>query len=106
MTITNQNEKRAEIVAADGCYLRLKGTTGNADNRRASVAVADIDQWEDAPLQQAEAADDEDAYKAEVRRLIRQRYSVDDELALHRKMQSLQLPPWPPTRPWPCMPRR
>ena len=41
----------------------------------------------------APAADDSRArYKEEVKRLIRQRYDVDDELAMHRKMQALQLP--------------
>ncbi|MDE6243804.1 MAG: hypothetical protein K2M14_07335 [Muribaculaceae bacterium] len=59
---------------------------------RASVAVSDIENWAEIPAHEVIEANKEakceEAYKARVEELIAERYSLREELAIHRQRDS------------------
>lgn len=81
------------LEASEGYFLRRIGDAGaSTDNRTAIVAADRIGEWEEAEIAKAEAAKVAEArdaaYREDVVRRIRLRYSADDERAILRKMMS------------------
>ncbi len=73
-----------EITAAENTILHRRGDKDYDEKRRAVIAAADLDNWEEI------AASDippytEDDYAEAVEALIRRRYSVSDEIAVIRQ---------------------
>lgn len=84
MNINHKTATLAELTAADGCILHRIGNEDYPRITRASIATAQIDQWEE--LNAADVPRYTNAeYADEVERLIRERYSVSAELAILRQ---------------------
>lgn len=82
MTTTPTFNGFVELTATDAANtLRRIGTEQTERISRVIVPQADVDNWEEAPLNPYTTAD----YEAEVERLIRTRYSVSAELAILRQ---------------------
>jgi len=85
MTRTERTEGRVELLAAEGCFLRRKGSTDNSrDNRRLTIPADKADEWEEVPVDTLPAYT-EAQYEQRVTELIRERYSVSAELAVLRQ---------------------
>lgn len=69
-----------ELVAAEGMFLHRKGSDVFTPVRR--VMVTDPQAWEEVPEDAGAVAAREAVYGAEVARLVAERYSVAQELAL------------------------
>ncbi|MGM9861400.1 MAG: hypothetical protein ACI30W_02270 [Muribaculaceae bacterium] len=84
MNINYKTTTLIELTASNGCTLRRKGSDDYQRISKASIAAAQLDNWEEIPiadLPRYTAAE----YAEEVERLIRERYSVSAELAILRQ---------------------
>lgn len=85
MTKTERTDGRVELLAAEGCFLRRKGSTEDCrDNRRLTVPADRVDEWEEVAIGSLPAYT-EAQYEERVTELIRERYSVSAELAVLRQ---------------------
>lgn len=75
-----------EVVATKG-YVVRKGETPTAIKRRIILPSESLDDYEEVLELPAYT---EAEYKAKVRELIAQRYSIEDELAIHRQKETKQ----------------
>ena len=84
-----------ELSALSGETLRKVGTIGRPGVAKCVVAADAVGEWESVSEEtvraEAEAAERERAYRADVAKRIRARYSVDDEAAILRKTVNLAL---------------
>ena len=77
-----------ELLAAQGCFLRRKGSTEDCrDNRRLTVPADRVDEWEAVAVGSLPAYTEAE-YGERVTELIRERYSVSAELAVLRQRDS------------------
>ena len=87
-----RTKNTAILIAGEGMTLVKNGELPAEPITRASVAVADIESWAEIPAHEVteanEAAKREEAYKARVEVLIAERYSLREELAIHRQRYS------------------
>lgn len=85
MTQTERTDGRVELLAAEGCFLRRKGSTEDCrDNRRLTIPADKADEWEEVGADSLPAYT-EQQYEERVTELIRERYSVSAELAVLRQ---------------------
>lgn len=88
MTKTERTDGRVELLAAEGCFLRRKGSTEDCrDNRRLTVPADRVAEWEEVSADSLPAYT-EQQYEERVTELIRKRYSVSAELAVLRQRDS------------------
>ena len=87
-----QTKNTAILIAGEGMSLIKNGEMPAEPTPRALVAVAEIENWTEIPAHEViaanEAAKREEAYKARVEELIAERYSLREELAIHRQRDS------------------
>ena len=81
-----------ELVADPGKWLHKTGTDTYVP--KAPVPTADIDKWEEVDDRPAYTKEE---YEAEVARLVRERYTADEEFALQRKAINAAFSPAPAT---------
>lgn len=84
MNINYKTTTLVELTAAEGCILHRKGSEDYPRITKASIAAAQLDDWEElntADVPRYTAAE----YAEEVDRLIREKYSVSAELAILRQ---------------------
>lgn len=85
MTQTEKTNGRVELLAAQGCFLRRKGSTDNCrENVRLTVPAERVPEWEEVSVDTLPAYS-EAQYEERVTALIRERYSVSAELAVLRQ---------------------
>ena len=84
MNINYKTTTLAELTAADGYILHRIGNEDYPCITRASIATAQIDQWEELAVADVPRYTSSE-YADEVERLIRERYSVSAELAILRQ---------------------
>lgn len=88
MTKTERTDGRVELLAAEGCFLRRKGSSEACrDNRRLTVPADRVNEWEEMSADSLPAYS-EAQYEERVTELIRERYSVSAELAVLRQRDS------------------
>jgi hypothetical protein len=88
MTKTERNDGRVELLAAEGCFLRRKGSSEDCrDNRRLTVPADRVAEWEEVAIGSLPAYTEAE-YEERVTELIRERYSVSAELAVLRQRDS------------------
>ena len=79
----------AVLTTSEGMSLSRGGRVPAKPESRVSVPLADIEHWGEIPVQSVTEAAEEakrmEAYKARVEELIAERYSLRDELAIHRQ---------------------
>ena len=91
-----QGHRFAEIVCEDpDNTLRRKGEQRTKLDRIecATIEAADLDNWEEAPIDPYTKAE----YDQKVNELVRRKYSESEEMAIQRKMLALMLKPEPMT---------
>lgn len=85
MTKTERTDGRMELLAAEGCFLRRKGSSEDCrDNRRLTVPADRVDEWEEVSADSLPAYTEAE-YEERVTELVRRRYSVSAELAVQRQ---------------------
>lgn len=84
MILNNREDGFTEISTDQEHVIRLKGSNDRSEIRRITVVSDNVDQWEEVSVADNPPYTEEE-YKAEVVRLIRSRYSIDDETAIMRQ---------------------
>lgn len=86
------NDRFYDAIAAEGCVLRRKGAKPTDEGaQKALILIEEADEWEELPVAGVQAAkaayEAAERYETKVNELIRERYSVSQELAILRQRE-------------------